>query len=78
MADIISNGQPTPVMIYGRAPNGTLQAATTDGNGNLSLSGSTSAVDTIANGVPRPVMIYGRAPNGQLQAVTTDGTGKLS
>lgn len=78
MADTIPNSQCQPVMIYGRAPNGTLQAATTDGNGNLNLSGSTSAVDTITNNVPNPVMWYGRAPNGQLQAVTTDGTGKLN
>lgn len=78
MADTIPNGQPNPVMIYGRAPNGTLQAATTDGNGNLNLGGSTSAVDTIKNAVPNPVMWYGRAPNGQLQAVTTDGNGNLS
>lgn len=77
MADIIPNGQPQPVMIYGRAPNGTLQAATTDGNGNLNISGSSSVVDTIGNTIPRPTMIYGRAPNGQLQAAAADGAGNL-
>lgn len=75
MADIISNSQCQPVMIYGRAPNGKLMAATTDGAGNL--SGSTAVVDTINNTVPNPIMIYGRAPNGQLQAATTDGNGNL-
>lgn len=78
MADIIQNGQPRPVVIYGRAPNGTFQAATTDGNGNLNASGSTSIVDKLSGVVPSPIMVYGRAPNGQLQAVTTDGTGKLN
>ncbi len=79
MADIITTGIARPAIIYGRAPNGVLSAVTTDGNGNIDLSGQTpSGVDTIANGVPVVVMIYGRAPNGQMQAVTTDGDGQLS
>jgi len=65
-------------MIYARAANGNLYAITTDGQGNLNTSGSTSTVDTISNTVPNPVMIYGRAPNGVLTAVTTDGNGNLS
>lgn len=40
MADTIGNNISTPVMIYGRAPNGTLQAATTDGSGNLNITGA--------------------------------------
>ena len=40
MTDTINNGVPNPVMIYGRAPNGQLQAVTTDGNGNISFTGS--------------------------------------
>ena len=77
--DTIANGVCTPAMIYGRAPNGVMSAVTTDGNGNIDLSGQTPAfVDTIANSVCTPVTIYGRAPNGQLQAVTTDGDGQLS
>lgn len=39
MADIINNGVPNPIMVYGRAPNGQLQAVTTDGAGNLSIAG---------------------------------------
>lgn len=77
MADIISNGQCTPAVIYARNPSGVLAAITTDGNGNLNLGSGTSAVDTITNGVPKAVMIYGRAA-GVLTAVTTDGTGKLN
>ena len=77
MADTIPNGQLNPIIIYGRAPNGVLQAATTDGNGNLNIGGAASVADTISNTVPRPVMWYGRAPNGQLQAATTDGNGNL-
>jgi hypothetical protein len=77
MADVIGEVQCKPVMIYGRSPSGVLAAATTDGNGNLNVSGSTSTVDTIVNTVPTPIMIYGRAA-GVLTAVTTDGTGKLS
>jgi hypothetical protein len=77
MADTIAENQCKPVMIYGRNPSGGLAAITTDGNGNLNVTGSTSAVDIIANTVPLPIMIYGRAA-GILIAVTTDGTGKLS
>src|SRR5882724_6768284 len=44
MADIINNSVPNPVMIYGRAPNGQLQAVTTDGNGNLSLAGGGATI----------------------------------
>jgi hypothetical protein len=43
MADIINNGVPTPAMIYGRAPNGQLQAVTTDGAGNISFAGAGGA-----------------------------------
>ena len=41
MADTINNGVPTPIMLYGRAPNGQLQAVTTDGNGNVNFVGAT-------------------------------------
>lgn len=79
LTDTISNGVCKPAMIYGRAPNGVLSAVTTDGNGNIDLSGQApSVVDTIGNGIPTAVMIYGRAPNGQLQAVQTDGDGHLT
>ncbi len=79
IVDTINNGACRPVIIYGRAPNGVLSAVTTDGNGNIDLSGQTpSTVDIIGNSICTPVMIYGRAPNGQLQAVTTDGDGQLS
>jgi len=79
MADIINSGVARPVVIYGRSPSGVLSAVTTDGNGNIDLSGQTpSAVDTVSNGVPMAVMIYGRAPDGTMQAVTTDGDGQLS
>lgn len=78
MADIIANAVPKPCILYGRSPSGILSAITTDGNGALNASGSTSAVDTIGNSICTPTMIYGRAPDGTLQAVTTDGTGKLN
>jgi len=66
--DRINNTVPTPIVIYGRAPNGQLQA----------VSSGFVTVETINNRVPRAIMIYGRAPNGQLQAVTTDGNGMLN
>jgi hypothetical protein len=40
MTDVINNSVPTPVMVYGRAPNGQLQAVTTDGSGNISFAGA--------------------------------------
>src|SRR6266481_2525603 len=40
MADVINSGVPTPIQIYGRAPNGQLQAVTTDGAGNISFAGA--------------------------------------
>jgi len=39
MTDTINNAVPTPVMIFGRAPNGVLQAVTTDGSGDLNTTG---------------------------------------
>lgn len=48
MTDIINNGVPNPVMVYGRAPNGQLQAVTTDGAGNLSIA-SGSNVGPVIN-----------------------------
>lgn len=48
MADIIQNSVPNPVMVYGRAPNGQLQAVTTDGSGNLSIAG----VGTVPTALP--------------------------
>jgi hypothetical protein len=77
--DTIGNGIARPAMIYGRAPNGVMSAVTTDGSGNIDLSGQTpSLVDTLGNSICTPVMIYGRAPDGTLQAVTTDGDGQLN
>lgn len=75
----IGNSICKPAIIFGRAPNGVLSAVTTDGNGNIDLSGQTpSTVDTIGNSICTPVMIYGLAPNGQFQAVVTDGDGHLN
>ncbi len=77
MPDVINNGVPTAAVIYARNPSGVLAAIATDGTGKLTVSGSTSSIDTITNGVPKPVMIYGTSA-GVLTAVTTDGTGKLN
>lgn len=46
MADLINNSVATPIQIFGRAPNGQLQAVTTDGNGNISIVGSSSGTVT--------------------------------
>jgi hypothetical protein len=78
MADIIGNGIPKPCILFGRSTSGVLSAVTTDGNGNLNVTGSTSTVDTIGNSIATPVQIFGRTSNGVLQAVTTDGNGNLN
>lgn len=44
MSDVIGNTIPTPIMLYGRNPSGILQAVTTDGSGNLSITGAASSV----------------------------------
>ncbi len=56
MADIINTGVPTPIQIYGRAPNGQLQAVTTDGSGNISIVGSSSG--TVSSGTAGQVGYY--------------------
>lgn len=43
MADVIGNSIPQAIQIFGRAPNGTLQAVNTDGSGNISITGGTAS-----------------------------------
>jgi hypothetical protein len=40
MPDTIGNSIATPIQIFGRAPNGVLQAVNTDGSGNISIAGT--------------------------------------
>src|SRR6266550_2766071 len=56
MADLINNGVATPIQIFGRAPNGQLQAVTTDGSGNISIVGSSSG--TVSSGVAGQLGYY--------------------
>lgn len=49
MADVIGNSIPQAIQIFGRAPNGTLQAVNTDGSGNISIAGGGGGGGTVTN-----------------------------
>lgn len=75
MADIINNSVATPIQIYGRAPNGQLQAVTTDGNGNISIVGSSSG--TVNSGTAGQLGYYATTSStisGNPNANITNGT----
>jgi hypothetical protein len=81
--DVANNQEPMPILLVGRAPNGTLTAVSCDSSGRLRVAGSSpgagnvSAVDQFPNGVPNFIQLFGRAPNGLLQSVPLDVNGNL-
>lgn len=80
MADIIANSVSTPIMLYGRAPNGQLQAVTTDGSGNINIAGgggggTVSTTGSPASGNLTKFSAATTITNGDLSGdVTTAGT----
>lgn len=73
---------PRPIVLCGRAPNGSIVAVALDASGRLCISGSGSSgsvntVDVFKNGAPLAIQLFGVNASGQLAAVPLDANGNL-